>query len=309
MAVLEGERILITGATGQVAHPVAQALAATNEVWAVARFRSRRARARLEDAGVHCLTVDLADPDLSGLPGGITVVCNFAVAHTQDWDADLAVNAEAAGLLMARCRDARAVLHVSSTGVYRPAGDHRLVETDPLGDSHAPIGLGTYSITKIAAEAVVRAAARMFDLPTTIARLNVPYGNGFGWPFIHLAMMRAGQPVDVHVDGPCVYNPIHLDDIVGQMPALLDAASVPATIVNWAGSEVVAVEDWCAWLGELTGIEPTFRRTEAALASVAVDTTRLTSIAGPATVAWRDGFRAMVEHERAEPGPAEPAPA
>jgi nucleoside-diphosphate-sugar epimerase len=32
----------------------------------------------------------------------------------------------------------------------------------------------TYSITKIAAEAVARTMARALGLPTTIARLNVP---------------------------------------------------------------------------------------------------------------------------------------
>ena len=40
---LSGEKILITGATGQVANPVAKALAVDNEVWAVARFGNARA--------------------------------------------------------------------------------------------------------------------------------------------------------------------------------------------------------------------------------------------------------------------------
>ena len=32
-------------------------------------------------------------------------------------------------------------------------------------------------------------------------------------------------------------------------------ASVPATIVNWAGSETVSAEEYCAYLGELVGRE------------------------------------------------------
>ena len=43
----------------------------------------------------------------------------------------------------------------------------------------------TYSIAKIAAEAVARYGARRFELPTTIARLTVPYGDNGGWPAIH----------------------------------------------------------------------------------------------------------------------------
>jgi UDP-glucuronate 4-epimerase len=41
----------------------------------------------------------------------------------------------------------------------------------------------TYSISKIAAEAMARSCARRLKLPTTIARLNVPYGDRSGWPW------------------------------------------------------------------------------------------------------------------------------
>ena len=36
--MLEGEKILITGATGKIAFPIARALAGNNEVWGVARL-------------------------------------------------------------------------------------------------------------------------------------------------------------------------------------------------------------------------------------------------------------------------------
>ena len=62
-ASLSGEKILITGATGQVANPVAKALAVDNEVWAIARFGNADARKDLEDAGVRCAVVDLAAGD------------------------------------------------------------------------------------------------------------------------------------------------------------------------------------------------------------------------------------------------------
>ena len=95
----------------------------------------------------------------------------------------------------------------SCTAVYEPNGHHPFVETDPLGDNHRPFGyMPTYSISKIAAEVVARLAARQHGLPTTIARLSVPYGDRFGWPLFHLAMMAEGQPVPVHVDAPSVYT-------------------------------------------------------------------------------------------------------
>ena len=46
--MLRDARILVTGATGQVALPVALGLAADNDVIAVARFKDTRLRARLE---------------------------------------------------------------------------------------------------------------------------------------------------------------------------------------------------------------------------------------------------------------------
>ena len=73
----------------------------------------------------------------------------------------------------------------------------------------------TYSISKIAAEAVVRSTCRIFEVPTTIARLNVPYGDEGGWPAFHLALILAGRAVPVHPDGPSRFNPIHDDDIIG----------------------------------------------------------------------------------------------
>jgi nucleoside-diphosphate-sugar epimerase len=137
---------------------------------------------------------------------------------------------------------------------------------------------------------MARFGARAFGIPTTIARLSVPYGDDFGWPRFHLAMMQSGHAVPVHVDAPSEYNPIHVDDIVAQIPALLDAASAPATIVNWAGDDVVSIEDWCALLADRTGLEVKFAPTDHTIKSVACDTTKRASITGPCRVAWRDGM-------------------
>ena len=51
------------------------------------------------------------------------------------------------------------------------------------------------------------------------------------------------------------YSPIHDDDICAQLEPLLDAASVPATIVNWGGDEPVSVQEYSAYFGELLGVD------------------------------------------------------
>lgn len=294
--MLHGETIVVTGATGQVGFPVAVALAADHEVIAAARFSSASARERLEAAGVTCVVADLGAGELDAVPTDPDYVLNFAVAKSNDWDADLRDNAEGVGLLMAHCRGAKAFLHCSTTGVYEDTGGGGpYAEDAPLGDNHrvSPF-LPTYSISKIATEAAVRLSARLWDLPTTIARLNVPYGDNGGWPSIMLALAQAGIPTEVPADGPAVYNPIHEDDIIAMVPRLLEVADVPATIVNWGGEEVVSVQEWSAYLTELTGVEIPLQEGPSAIPSVVADLTKAHELIGRAEVGWREGFARMV---------------
>jgi len=295
---MDDSKILVTGPTSSVGLPIAIDLAARNEVWGIARFADAAARERLEAAGVRCVTVDLATSDFSEIPDDFDYVLNFAVARggDGDWDRDLAANGESVGLLLARCQRARAFLHCSSTAVYQPAGAHLLTETDPLGDNHR-VMFATYSIAKIAAEVVARTACRQLGVPTTIARLNVPYGDHAGWPWFHLKMMEAGMPIPVHPDRPNLFNPIHSDDIARQVPKLLDVATVPATIVNWAG-EQSSIEEWCGLIAELAGLEVEFAETPETISSVTTDNTRMHELIGPAEVDWRTGITRMVAANR-----------
>jgi nucleoside-diphosphate-sugar epimerase len=289
-----GSKVLITGATGQVAFPVAIALAVEHEVTAIARFRDSGKRDALEALGVQCVEVDLAKADFAAVASDFDYVANFAVLKSGKWNLDVNLYAESISLLMEHTRSAKAFLHCSSTGVYQPAGAHELKETDPLGDNHRAM-MPTYSISKIAAEVMVRYSARRFGIPTTIARLNVPYGDEGGWPAFHLAMMRAGQPIPVHADRPNLFNPIHHDDIARMVPALLDAASEPVTIINWGGDETVSLEEWCELLGSEAGCVPTFIETDSTIGGVRVDLTRMHELAGHTKIDWRDGMRRLVE--------------
>lgn len=288
------KRILITGAGGQVAFPLAASLARDgHEVWGLARLRKPGERGRLEAAGIRPFAADLGEASFGDLPRDFDQVLNFAVAKSGKWGVDLASNAEGLGLLMAHCRESGALLHCSSTAVYAPAGSEPRAEDAPLGDHHRAM-MPTYSIAKIAAETVARTVSRMFGIPTTIARLNVPYGDAGGWPAIHLAQILAGQPIAVTADGPHVYNPIHDDDIVTMLPKLVAAASVPATTVNWGGSEPVSLEAWCAFLGEAVGREARFAVMPFAIPGACIDPARMHGIAGRTQVGWRDGLRRMV---------------
>ncbi|MGH3675991.1 MAG: NAD-dependent epimerase/dehydratase family protein [Mycobacterium sp.] len=305
---MRGNKILITGPSGQVAAPIARALAADNEVWGIARFTDAAARESLQKAGVRCETVNLAAGEFGGLPSDFDYVLNLAVAKSGKWDKDLGANAESVGLLMAHCRGAKAFLHCSSAAVYDPPDDEPRTEGAALGDNHKAL-FPTYSISKIAGEVVARSMARALGVPTTIARLNVPYGDNGGWPFYHMEMMLGGIPIAVPPGGPARYNPIHEDDIIATIPKLLEAASVPTTTVNWCGEQTVSLQEWCTYLGSLVGREPVFEESAQALRGNPTDMTRMRELIGGTTVDWHDGMRRMAAKFHPElVGAARPIP-
>ena len=248
---VKGAKILVTGATSQVGLPVARELAKANEVYGLGRLRRPQERKLLEDLGVTPVPADLVSDDFAALPPKLDYVLNFAVVKTGDFDHDLAANVEGVGRLMSRCVGVKAFLHCSSTAVYEPNGHHAFKESDPLGDNHRAI-FPTYSICKIAAESMVKFGARQWRIPSTIARLNVPYGDNGGWPAFHLEMILGRMVIEVGAEGPSIYNPIHEDDYIRTIPRLLDVAGTTATVVNWGGSDEASIEEWCALHGRIS---------------------------------------------------------
>ena len=296
--MLEDQKILITGPAGRIAFGIAKALAPKNEVWGIARFSDPAARTEVEALGVTTRALDLGDPDFGDLPSDFTHLLHIAADFGEDYERALRVNAEGTGLLLAHCRSARAALVMSTLTVYKPHADpfHAFREDDPMGDQLLP-NPQPYSIVKIAEEAVARYCARQFGLPVTIARMGSAYGDRGGLPLFHLQAIAAGSPVVVRWD-PLPYSPIHYEDINAQVEALLDAAAVPATIVNWSGDVPVTAQEWLTYFGELLGVEVDVRTQPvpgASLGSVGDNTKRL-SITGPCNVDWRLGFRDMATH-------------
>jgi nucleoside-diphosphate-sugar epimerase len=293
---LQGRKIVVTGVTGQVAGPVARALAKENQVYGAARFTDAGARTALEAEGVRCVRIDLAAGDVGDSPADADYVLHFAVQKSNTWEADLEGNGAGLAFFMEHHSKATAFLHCSSAAVYQPLHDpaHRFTEDDELGDNHRVWDfLRTYSICKITAEEFARYGARRFGLPTTIARLNVPYGAQGGWPARQLEMILKDRPVPVK-GGPYTWNLIHEDDILATIPKLLAVAAVPATLTNWGGP-AITMEQWCDYLGELVGKTPTYVESDFMIEGTGFDTTKLESLVGPLQVDWRDGLRRMVE--------------
>jgi len=294
---LQNSKILVTGATGQLAHFIVSKLAPHNTVHTMARFGSPGSVEKLEAIGATCIKADYATDDLSQLDDDYDYVLHFATYQVPggvDFEEAIRVNAVGTGKLMYHFRNVKAFFFSSTCSVYQPQGAHKLKETDPLGDSmrgHCP----TYAFSKVAAEAVVKFTSEQFDIPTVIARMNVSYGHNGGLPVIHLDALRKGQPIYLYSDKPNYYNPIHEEDYYEKMLAMLDHANTPPQVVNWCGSQTVSAEQWCEYMAELLGVEPNFVYSDQLIPGAPCDTTRMHELVGETSVDWRDGMRRLVE--------------
>src|SRR5690606_14906863 len=253
--MLKGKKILLTGMTGQLGESLALGLAPHNEVWGLARFTAAGSRERVEAMGVRPISCDYTANNFEGVPDDFEYVLHAAAAVSpKSSEEGMVQNAEGTGFLLAHCRKAKGFIYVSTTGVYKDHPDqrHRYVETDQLGgmSPHSPY----YGVTKAAGEAVTRTVGKIFNVPTTILRMNVSYGRGGhgGLPGIHLEKLLRREPIIMPSDWPAVYHvPIHEEDLVAQIGPAFEVANVKTTIMNWGGNDMVSTEEWVRYMGEL----------------------------------------------------------
>lgn len=304
MAKIEGQRILVTGPAGQIAFPLAARLAQDNEVFGVARFSDGATRDRCEAAGIKTAVVDLARPDWSETPEHFDYILHLAavIVPGEDYDTSIEINAGGTGHVMSRFRDAKACLMMSTCGVYAPPRDYgnAVLETDPLGGSPQPYA-PTYCVSKISQEAVAKFAAQEFGLPTTIARMNAAYGDNGGFPSMVADMVLGGVTIQATPKGQGeVASPIHEDDIYAQTAGLLEAASVPATIVNWGGDEGVGVGEMAEYIAARLGREAKVEYGADGIHQYWLDPTKRIELAGACQVPWREGVDRMLRARHPE---------
>lgn len=295
--MLDSEKVLITGATGKIAFPIARALALRNEVWGAARLRDPADHMRLADIGVTPVALDMSTGDFSSLPDDFTYVFHAAVdAGTADWTSCVRTNATHSGDLLYRCRATKGFVFCSTGSIYGYQGQRPLTESDPPGVPSRP----NYSFAKVAAEAMCTWIATQHRIPLTIIRICSTYGPEGGAPADRLESILAGKPIRLHPDRPNNFNPIYEDDYVELGIRAMEVADTPPVVVNWAGSETVSAEEYCTYMGRLVGVDPIFTYTADAHTPLWPDVTRMHEVLGRTKVPWRDGFRRMIEARHPE---------
>jgi len=288
-------RVLVTGATGRVGFPIARALAKDHQVFGLARCRREGDEARLRAAGVEPIVADIGTFDMALLPSGLTHVFHAAArigrSAEADWARSFEVNAQASGRLVAASLGVQGFVFCSTGSAYAYQGQRPLREDDLPG-----VHLGVYSLSKIAAEAVVRFAALEHSVPVTIIRIFSTYGPLGGAPADRLRRILAGKEVVLHPDAPNHYNPIYEDDYVRLGIRALTVSTVPPLTVNWAGSETVSAEEYCGYLAGLVGTEVRIRYDPGAPWPLWPDVTFMHEVLGRTELSWQEGMRRLVEH-------------
>jgi UDP-glucuronate 4-epimerase len=290
MTQLSNRRVLVTGASGLVAFPVAMALAKTNEVYALARFSNPEQKRLLEARGARTISFDLAEPDLSPLPRSVDVVINYAVLPP-NYKEHFDVNAAAVGRLARRYRDCEAFVQGSTGSLYAYQGERPLREEDPYG-LHSAAEL--YAASKIAAEYLLKHLSEDYRMPTTIVRIFSFYGPRGGGVTQRIDQVAQGLPVSVYPGRRNVHTPLFEDDYVEKTIAAVGIAKAPAEIINLGGSESVTTQEYCEMAGEILGKKPIFVDNSKAW-PIWADTTKMAKLLGPSRVSIREGVRRVIE--------------
>jgi nucleoside-diphosphate-sugar epimerase len=302
---VQGQKVLFIGGQGPVSAPALRLLAPDNQVYAMARFSNPDTRRKLDSIGVTCIRHDLFDP-VGDLPSDFDYVYDTALPSVRSesgmtvsalgplgrWPDSFDAYADATGRLMAHFQGVKGFVFASTISLYDPpGGDTPVPETHSFG-IHT---VASYAFTKAANEAVISYLSRSLDIPTTIMRVGSASGPDGGPMRERLDLLVQGRPIPVHPDKPTYVRPIFEPDCSRLGVAALEAGRVPPLVVNWCGEDVVSVEDYCAYMGQLIGKEPIFDYTTAAWCSLVPDTTFMHEVLGHGQVRWRDGCRMLVE--------------
>ena len=171
---MQGKKILITGATGQIGRGLVHVLSKRNEVHAVARFGDAAIREEIEKKVERIWRMDMGAERADGLPADFDVVFHEAV----NWDREGGFEDQRRSFHLSCTfvgdllyRNAGAAFVLGSTGsVYEPVADGRCKE-----DATRVHGWNAYVLAKIAMTQVARWICAAFDRRVAVIRYWYPY--------------------------------------------------------------------------------------------------------------------------------------
>ena len=210
---LQGQRILVTGATGFIGGAVVRRLLqAKRTVRAMAR-RIEKA-ADLERAGAEVAMGDLGDEDLLERAVDQCAVVVHAAAQVDEAPTRTQYEGPNVGgtenvLIASQRAGVKRFVYISSVAVFGLPAAGEVTDESPRG----PAG-ESYSDSKFGAEEAVWSFCRARGLPFTIIRPSCVYGPGSPhWSVVPLERIRKGK-MPLIAGGRGTFNYVYIDNLV-----------------------------------------------------------------------------------------------
>ena len=256
-------RCVVTGAGGFIgSHLVDRMLDAGHMVVGIDCFtdyyprwiKERNITAALGNPRFTLVEADLRTAEVGPLVDGADAVFHLAAMAglLRSWtafDDYVGCNVLATQRLLEAVRGASAghLIHVSTSSVYG---------LDSSGDEERPTRpISPYGVTKLAAEHLVLAYARVHDLPFTILRYFSIYGPRqrpeMGYAVFIERVLR-GEPITIHGDGNQTRGNTFIDDCVAATLAAM-AHGPAGTVINIGGGEVISALGALRLIEAITG--------------------------------------------------------
>ena len=143
------------------------------------------------------------------------------------------------------------IIFPSSRLVYRGS-------PEPLAENAPKESKTVYAANKLAAEGFLHAYHAAFDIPYTIFRICVPYGNRWNGPYSYgttgafIRMAREKNEITLFGDGSLRRTFSHAQDICAQIVACSHRTDCIAQTYNIAG-EAFSLLQVASWIGERFG--------------------------------------------------------
>ena len=254
-------RVLVSGAAGFIGSAFVRSAGERHTVYALTRDEPDE---RADRGDVRWVAADLAARGFSRtLPTDIDAVVHLAQsAHHREFPdraldlLDVNVGGAAELLDHARAHGARHFVLASTANVYGRSAA-------PL-DEDAEIRCTThYARTKRAAEMLAESYADLMSV--TVLRLFTVYGPGQrrGLVVDLATRVAQGEPVTVEGRAGLVVDPVHVDDVVQVILAVLDAPPDGYDVFNVGANERLSIVDLAEAIGRAVGVEPRFEHVAA----------------------------------------------
>jgi nucleoside-diphosphate-sugar epimerase len=266
LAGLTGD-IVVLGAGGKMGPTLAMMLrkAATGrEVYAVSRFSSKAARARLDQSGVKTIEADLLDESKHrDLPDAQNVfyLAGMKFGATGNQPLTWAMNTFLPALVAQHYRNSR-IVAFSTGNVYPLVG----ISSRGASEKTAPEPVGEYAQSCLGRERMFEYFSGFFNTPVTLVRLNYSNEPRYGIIVDLTSKILNGTPIDLTMGA---VNLIWQQDANDYIIRSIILAKSPPAILNVAGPDVVPIRHLAQLIGRPLGKEPKFisQESESALLS------------------------------------------